>query len=329
MLHGVAGLPYDLATMRGLLKSLRSYPPFATVLFGAVVPFKRRLQDVQEAIERHVHRSGGTVKFDGLEIAFPPRIGDAWLTSISWRGVAGFEPQVWAALRDLLPAASTFIDVGANIGFYSVLAAKLNPSLDILAFEPVPYIFEQNRKLHEANGLAQPTTELALGAEDGSAVIYLPNDESSSATLFAESWQARNTHREIPGIVSRLDTFLTARAPLRLPVVMKIDVEDGEAAVLTGAKEMIARYQPAIICEILPRHNRPNVPEGEQHENRATVAAIRSMQYTAFALTPTGLHRFTADDFAAPRTITDFLLVPDDFAGARSFAPTAADLLRH
>ena len=57
-----------------------------------------------------------------------------------------------------------------------------------------------------------------------------------------------------------VDTFLAERE-LKMPLVIKIDVEDHEAAVLRGAAKTITCYQPMIVCEILPRPLRdPNNP---------------------------------------------------------------------
>lgn len=117
----------------------------------------------------------------------------------------------------------------------------------------------------------------------------------------ADSWQAAKPHKETTVRIATLDKLLEERE-LRAPIIIKIDVEDNEAAVLRGARGMIGRYRPAIVCEILPR----------AHNNKATVEALADLNYSAFAITVDGCFRFGADDFRLPRQFTDFLLLPSE-----------------
>jgi FkbM family methyltransferase len=164
-----------------------------------------------------------------------------------------------------LQGVGTFFDVGANIGFYSVLAHHNAPNTDILSFEPVPNIQSAARRFLAANGIPDTICPVALSDHDGTATLYQPAEdhdfgESSADTLVPNSWQARQEHSEILVEVTRLDSFLGGRV-LKRPVVAKIDVEDHEAAVLRGAVNMIGTCKPIIVCEILPR----------PHANRETI----------------------------------------------------------
>jgi len=261
---------------------------------------------------------GRTAAYDGVPLRFPPNVGDGLLWSLCRYGTRGFEPDTWATLRTLLADAKVFLDVGSNIGFYSVLAGKIAPTIEIIAFEPLPALCDAHRLFCEANGVAVEFQPLALSDMNGAATLFLPTedgDEVSTATITKVSWQARKPHDEITVRTMKLDTFLACR-PLQMPVVIKIDVEDHDAAVLRGAAETIARYRPMIVCEILPRSVRDpsNINDNraidEQHGNRATVAALDMLNYAAFAIKPNNYFRFAGDDFARPRSFTDFLLIP-------------------
>jgi hypothetical protein len=80
-----------------------------------------------------------------------------------------------------------------------------------------------------------------------------------------------------------------------------------------------------IVCEILARPLRdPSKKDDDrtlpkQHENRATVAAIDMRGYVSFAVNTNNYVRFTAEDFARPRSSTNFLLIP------REHDPRASD----
>lgn len=262
-----------------------------------------------------------TFVYDGVSLHFPPNVGDAILWGLCWDGTQGFEPNTWATLRGLVAAAKVFLDIGSNIGMYSVLVRKIVPDIEVIAFEPQPALYDAHRRFCEANGVAVEFVSLALSDANGTATLYVPTEDESkgTATIASASCQARKPHDEISIRTMSLDAFLAGR-PLRTPFVIKIDVEDHEAAVLRGAANTIARYRPVIICEILPSPlrdpNNPsdNRPMAEQHQNRATIAVIEDLGYVAFAIKSNGYFRFSAEDFAQPRAFNDFLLIPRERA---------------
>jgi FkbM family methyltransferase len=155
--------------------------------------------------------------------------------------VQGFDPHTWDTPRRLIQRLGTFIDIGSNIGFYSVLAKRVAPQIDVLSFELVPALCEQSRKFHASNGVRPNIYQIAISDTDGRANLYQPIeadiDETSASTLATESWQARKTHREVVAETAKLDTLLLNRN-LRDPVTIKTDVEEHEAAVLRGARSI-------------------------------------------------------------------------------------------
>lgn len=305
--------------MKAIIKSLRRNPLVAAALYSVARPLYYGAERLHFRIGRHVHRNGGTAEYDGIPLRFPRNVGIGFLAAISWRGVEGFEPETWKTLRRLIETSNTFLDIGANIGLYSVLAKRVSPSIDVISFEPMPAIAAQSRAFHMANAIAPSVEEIGLSDSDGEARLFTPHgEETSSSTLSSVSWQARNPHEEFTVRTAKLDSYLSGRR-LREPVTIKIDVEDHEAAVLRGATETIRHYRPAIVCEILPRAiTRDNQPggeparPGEQHENAATLQVLADIGYTAFAITADGYFRMTAADFKGDRSFRDCLLLPDE-----------------
>ncbi len=295
-----------------------------------------RVLEIQ--IAKRVRRNGGSCLYDGVRLRFPRNVGIGFLSEISWHGVQGFEPYTWYTLRRLIERSGTFIDIGSNIGFYSVLAKRVAPQIDVLSFEPVPTLYEQSRRFHASNGVRPNVYQIAISDSDGRGKLYQPIeadiDETSASTLTAESWQARKTHREVVVETAKLDTLLLNRT-LRDPLTIKIDVEDHEANVLRGAAEAVRKHRPFIVCEILPRPIRSGgrigsevIPDSEQHGNAETVTVLGAMDYAAFAITPVGYFRFLPDDFASDRRFTDFLLLPAEWVGnARVFFSDLGQIL--
>jgi FkbM family methyltransferase len=93
-----------------------------------------------------------------------------------WHGLDGFEPETSRTLRFFFERAATFVDVGANFGLYSVLSALWNPNLEVVAFEPVPSIFDGLKKnilLNQLEGRVR-CENVALSGESGRATLFLP-----------------------------------------------------------------------------------------------------------------------------------------------------------
>jgi FkbM family methyltransferase len=308
--------------MKKLLQRIRSKPWMSTILYSIGRPIFNIARALQTQLAQRIRRNGGTCQYDGISLHFPKNVGIGFLSEVSWHGLYGFEPYTWGTLRLLIQRSGTFIDIGANIGFYSVLAKRISPQIKVLSFEPVPALCDQNRIFHACNELQANVRQIAISDTDGQAKLYQPieegADETSASTLTAGSWQARKAHRELKVETAKLDTLLS-NASMHGPVTLKIDVEDHEAAVLRGAVETIRRFRPFIVCEILPRPARPGgrvgaevISNSEQHGNAETVMLIAEMNYLALAITSVGYFRFSAGDFKTDRPFTDFLLLPNE-----------------
>ena len=165
-----------------------------------------------------------------------------------WHGLDGFEPETSRALRFFFERAATFLDVGANCGLYSILGALWNPNLEVVAFEPVPAIFDglkKNVQLNQLEGRVR-CENVALSSESGRATLFLPKGEGldieSTGTLASDSWQSRKGSPCIEVETVRFDEY-EARLPMRVDLI-KIDVEDFEADVIGGMMGIICPGPP-------------------------------------------------------------------------------------
>jgi FkbM family methyltransferase len=151
-----------------------------------------------------------------------------------------------------------FLDIGANTGFYSILAA-ITGAFEVRAYEPVPFIVDILKRNVEASlGVHQEQLHvhaLALSNQSGSATIYMPDQGhglvETSASLNPEFREHQSGCFEIP--CQTLDAHLVDWPLPQQPVVLiKLDVETLEPQVLQGAEQMIRNHRPWIVCEILP-----------------------------------------------------------------------------
>ena len=152
-------------------------------------------------------------------------------------------------------------DIGANVGYYSLMAAVLTGSEGhVYAFEPLPRNLAYLNKHVALNKLEDKITvlDVAVSANNGEAAFDL--GASTSMGHLAESGEIKV--RQV-----RLDDLLTS-GEIQPPDYMKIDVEGAEAEVLAGARTILEKYHPILF---LDTHNR------EAHH--ATVALLIEMNY--------------------------------------------------
>lgn len=94
---------------------------------------------VEEQVRRKVRKNGVSLALpNGRRLKLARNAGIGFATGLYWYGFENYEPATSRTLRFFFERVSTFVDVGANIGFYSLLAGHWNPELRIIAFEPVP-----------------------------------------------------------------------------------------------------------------------------------------------------------------------------------------------
>jgi FkbM family methyltransferase len=179
--------------------------------------------------------------------------GDDWIsTQIFWAGVSGYEPETVPLWFHLAAQSETIVDVGAFVGYMTLLAALANRRARVVALEPNPPTFDRLLRNLQLNGVENViAVNLAAGAMEGKAVLHhAPHGFSSAASLNPRHLAMIDdmTTTEVP--VRRLDSLI-GELGLKRVELLKLDTETTEADVLDGAAETIARDRPHIVCEVL------------------------------------------------------------------------------
>lgn len=155
--------------------------------------------------------------------------------------------------RRHLSQGDTVLDVGANIGYMSAVAAScVGRAGEVHGFEPLTECFERLQTLSHSNpAFRLHFNNVAVGSQKGSLKIGFNRDgDMRNATLVP----GKNTPetRDVP--VWRLDDYIfdNIAAPERIKLI-KIDVEGFEFSVLQGLERFFARgARPLIVCEVKP-----------------------------------------------------------------------------
>ena len=161
----------------------------------------------------------------------------------AWTASSLYEPEL-KPFFELF--AGTFIDVGANIGKYSIiLGKKLKDNGQVISIEPEPRNFEILNKNIKLNNLKNVTAiNNGLYSKKGKLDFYLTSEKSGDG---AHSL-IKKTNNKIQIKVDTLDNIIKEKG-LKDIKLIKIDVEGAEANVLKGAKKTLKKYHPKLIFE--------------------------------------------------------------------------------
>jgi len=178
-----------------------------------------------------------SVAFDGSTFILNGRVGDDYFDHIQ-------PERPFTFAMGLLPRDAVCFDIGANIGMTAVIAAKR--SATVYAFEPDPAVMPFLEATIEANSGTVEAHHMALGAEEGSLSFYSNPISPAASHLVTGDTLGHSSTATVK--VSTVDGFVLANNIDKLDF-MKIDVEGFEIDVLRGARDTIARLQPAALVE--------------------------------------------------------------------------------
>lgn len=198
-----------------------------------------------------VRYGAGTLRFDTRsEIAkdwFFPRYGS---------GRRLHEPRVCGVLEALLEPGDVFFDVGANVGFFTVLGARhCAPGGTVHAFELDPRLTgEIVRSVCLNRGLAHVRTICCACADgNGDLVAYAPTQRGNPSTNRSVPLASQREHgAEATGtaVTLTLDHYCDRSGVL--PDLVKMDIEGGEVEALRGMRRILSEARPRLVLELHP-----------------------------------------------------------------------------
>jgi len=213
------------------LRSLRKAP----VLGGVIHFLSYRILRADRKVWMQVE--GGLGR--GLWLELNPRTGQTYL-----RG--DVEPAVQEILAKRLGPGMVLYDLGANIGFFSLAAARIvGEDGHVFSFEPDPEVAERLRRNIERNNLSNVTV-VEAGLWSSSGKMNFVAADTSSPDRGTGRFVGGDSASGTPRPCVALDDFV---AGARRPDAIKCDVEGAEIEALRGAERLLRANRPWILCE--------------------------------------------------------------------------------
>lgn len=183
----------------------------------------------------------------GLWLHLNPRTGRSYFEG-------GGEPEVQEAFVEHIRPGMKFFDVGANIGFFSLLAARLvGPKGKVVAFEADPEIAGRLREHVAKNNFANVSVQENAVWSESCTVHFARMDPATSPDRGLGHVVEHSSKDTIPVQAVSLDDF--AGTP-DAPDFVKCDVEGAEVGVFHGARKLLTEKRPGILCELHSEENK-------------------------------------------------------------------------
>jgi FkbM family methyltransferase len=243
----VAGMFHCVINMKNFVKNtLKKYP----LIFNFLVKCRWRL---------HIWRDWwGTTVWTKTTLVDTPlgfKLHSGLHPAYDMMRKGTFEIDETRVILRLLPRMDVFVDVGANLGYYSCLALK--HGVHTLSFEPQQQNLNCLIDNFEVNGWKENFEIFPMALGEKPTVLSLYGVSGPSASL-VKGWAGYNARNQKQVPVNCLDTFLNSRFADKR-ILIKIDVEGAEYSVLKGAIHTLARQvKPVWLLEVCFDEFHPN-----------------------------------------------------------------------
>lgn len=211
-----------------------------------------------------------------------------------------YEPAETRAMDLLAAKARTILDVGANIGLYSIRFAKRFPDARVYAFEPMPtsHRFLQRNVAANAVGDRVSCFNYGLSETSGTVDFFISPAAGTNASLLNVAG-AQDAQRVV-GLTLTMDQWSSNQQVV--PDFIKCDVEGAELLVFRGGRTTLAQHQPIVFAELLRKWSKPF---GYHPNDMLTFFA--ELGYQCFAVGDAGVRRITEVTDDTPETNYAFL----------------------
>jgi FkbM family methyltransferase len=187
-----------------------------------------------------------------MRVMAGPLKGYLWNTSSSYDYLLGQyeDPATLQQFIAWLKPGSVLYDIGANVGYHSLLANRFATGATVYAFEPMPFvreIFETHIRLNKERIGINNIRLLPVAIADAEKEVEFSNDPAfrDGNTYISQSCVFNKAAGKIRVQCNSIDILISQG--YKVPDIIKIDVEGAEYDVLLGARKTLTTYHPHIL----------------------------------------------------------------------------------
>lgn len=148
--------------------------------------------------------------------------------------------------------SDVILDIGANSGLFSLVAAKSNPGAEIIAFDILPETYHVLIDNLMLNGLLDKVEIRLVGVGESGTIFYAPFNNISSDMPTSLSLDSRPVSDDLVQVPTMSLDEICLPSFLQRKLLIKIDVEGTEIDIFFHGRETLSVIKPDIICEVLP-----------------------------------------------------------------------------
>lgn len=201
-----------------------------------------------------------------------------------------YDPYETQLLQYCLIEGSNFLDIGANIGYYSLIASQIvGPSGKVHAFEPISAniaAFQQTIDRNQINNIV--LNQVAVGSANGELILFTSENQPGSSG-WASKVPSERRQKECRVPMTSLDKYLGEGnfGPIRL---VKMDIEGAELDALAGGQRVFSGpAAPDLIIEI-----NPFLLQRQSLNPQSLIHALERCDYQLFLIGELPLKKFKA-----------------------------------
>ena len=186
-----------------------------------------------------------------------------------------YEPKDSQLLFTLVKDSKVILDIGANIGWYSLHFAKMNPGSTIFSFEPILFTYKKLLKNIELNSLNNIIpVNLGLSNKKGEVEFYYSKDFTGATS--SKDILENEKSIKINSKITKLDSFVKERKISKIDFI-KCDVEGAELLVIKGGLKSIEINLPILFLEILRKWSKKF-----NYNPNDIIIALKNLGYNCF-----------------------------------------------
>src|SRR5205809_6618149 len=165
-----------------------------------------------------------------------------------WYGY--YEKELGDLLKKMRRPNDVFIDIGANIGYFSLFYATVAPTVKVISFEPVKDLFQkmnENISINECKNIV--TINVAVGELNEQNELFLSANDNLGMSSFQQPENYSGKMEKVQ--VVAIDDWFKTSGLTKIDLI-KLDIEGSELAALKGMKAVLQEQRPALVVEINP-----------------------------------------------------------------------------